>query len=85
MYGISEIRKINNQHIHELDAAQTTHFIDTPGGVAISVRDVKGDIQKGIVTGDNAAKFRKELAHHDGKSKVVNYRQKVCRKYVNLG
>lgn len=85
MYGISEIRKINNQAIHEADAIVTTHFIDTPAGVAISVRDKDGDIQKGLVTGDNAVKFRKEIANHDGKDKLVNYRQKICRKYVKLG
>jgi hypothetical protein len=85
MYGISEIRKINNQAATEADAAVTTHFIDTPGGIAISVRDKDGDIQKGLITGAIAAKFRKELANHDGRIKLVNYRQQVCRKYVKLG
>ena len=85
MFGINEIRKINNNAVHEADAAVTTHFIDTPAGIAISVRDKDGDIQKGLVTGENAIKFRKELANHDGKKKLVVHRQTVCRKFVKLG
>jgi hypothetical protein len=83
MYCINTIQALNNSVTAKLDAEATTHWVELPtGGVVISVRDQKGDIQKAQLDEAKGEKFLKALGNHDGIKPVWQHRQAVCRKFV---